>query len=689
MSNASGRRSASTRKLFDTISKLETVKADVTPINRENSTTQEQENPLYENLKSKTDRYNAEKFIAAGGEKAVFSVYDSYSCRNVALARPIFHRFDSEKEQFIKEALICAKLQHPNIVPVYDVGVDCADIPYFTMKLFVGDTFKDILKKLKEGDENYTKDYDLNRLLIIFLKICDAIEYAHLHNVIHCDIKPENVHIDKFGSVLVGDWGLSKIIPTTHDTYNKESSLIDLEVNVLNTNPAPGSIRGTPGYLAPEILHGIHSGDVRSDIYSLGALLYEILSFEKPVDGKTPNEIFENTKKHNIKPLQIKFSSGRDINALKAIVMKALSGNTKERYRSVAELRTEITNYLQGFATSSEKSSYLQLVRLMIHRHKMASGLITGFTLLILVILFGAYEKIIQEKADAEIKRDIAEKNLYLFTQVNKKAKMLSNNLTRLVRNSKFISLESIRYRILALGYAINYESDETQKQLMFKEKAELHYVLQEFNKATECFSPENDDSYNSLFMEECKKFATLKPNDKELLTPDQLAELLTSPYDTTLAMRLFYLHCIQIKNIHPKAMIEPVKRILNIINNNSGTSVSLSVDQGEAGSSIDLRYAPYTDFILPIETERPFNVLSILNPVSVDLSHSWFNDLSKIRGLKLNEINVTNTNIHTERLQEWIKKLKIKKMTVQEGQFSENEVEGLKKLLTLNFEAR
>ena len=685
MSRKNTKAGSYTSNLFDSVSKLETVKANNSSPSKQKKEDSEKGHPLYDNLASRGDRYEDERFIAAGGEKAVFSVYDNYSCRHVALARPIFHRFESEKEQFIKEALICAKLQHPNIVPVYDVGIDNVDIPFFTMKLFVGDTLKDILKKLKDKDPEYLENYNLNKLLIIFINICDAIEYAHLHNVIHCDIKPENIHIDKFGSVLVGDWGLSKIIPTSHVNYNKESSLIDLEVNVINSNPDPGSVRGTPGYLAPEVLVGLHSGDVRSDLYSLGALLYELVSLNKPVLGSNAQEIFENTKKHNILPL-----SSKTPQAIKHIIMKTLSLDSSKRYNCVHDLRIEVTNYLQGFATDSEKSSYLSLLRLMIHRNKVVSGLIAGFTILISLILASAYERINTEKAEAEIKRDISEKNLALFKEVNKKAKMLSDNLSKLVQNSKFISANSITYRTLAQSYAINYENDPVEKSLLYQDKAMLHYILQEFNKAVECLEDAeiNEDHSLYTFYEECKKFAILKANDKELLSPEELNNILENPFDSKLVMQLFYIHTTRAKNIHPTQLLGPVKKILNMINNTEANNFTFTVALEEKGPHLDLTNAPYTDFILPIETQRPFNVLSVFNPASINLSHSWINDLSKLRGLKLREINVSNTNFHQEKFWFWIKKLKIKKVTVMEGQFSPEDIDKNKAFTSVQYDA-
>ena len=691
MSKRTGKDFYTTRNLFDSISKLETVKA-VDSCKESSSSEQKQPDaPLYKNLLLRGDRYTNEKFIAAGGEKAVFSVYDSYSCRSVALARPIFHRFDSEKEQFIKEALICSKLQHPNIVPVYDIGVDCAEIPFFTMKLFAGDTLKDILKKLKEGNEEYQIKYPLNKLLIIFINLCDAIEYAHLHNVIHCDIKPENIHIDRFGSVLVGDWGLSKIIPMTHSSYNKESSLIDLEVNVINANPEPGSVRGTPGYLAPEILRGIHSGDIRSDLYSLGALLYELLSYEKPVTGKTAKEIFENTKQHKIKPLLVKARWERPPEAIKNVILKTLSLNPRDRYSCVQELRTEVTNYLHGFATDAEKSSYLTLIRLMIHRHKLVSGIIAGFTILILFIVMSAYKQIDAEKAEAEIKRDIAEKNLMLFKEVNKKAKLLSDNLSKLVQNSKYISQDSIKYRILAHGYAINYETNKVEKEILLNEKATLHFIMQEFNKALHCLEKAKDDEIHESYKlyKECERLAGIKQNDNELFTTEQLSAYLENPHDSKMAMQLFYLHVKREKSVHPLKLKDSVKQILNLINDVSVNNFAFELDVTDDGIMIDLRSAPYTDFMLPIETQRPFNVLSVLKPSFINFSHSWFNEVSKLRGLKLKSLNISNTNIHKTRFWNWIKKLKIEEITILEGQFPQHEIEENKEFVRINFEAR
>jgi hypothetical protein len=153
--------------------------------------------------------------------------------------------------------------------------------------------------------------------------------------------------------------------------------------------------------------------------------------------------------------------------------------------------------------------------------------------------------------------------------------------------------------------------------------------------------------------------------------------------------MQLFYLHVKRESSTHPLKLKDSVKQILNLINDVSVNNFSFELDVTDDGTMMDLRYAPYTDFMLPIETQRPFNVLSVLKPDSINFSQSWFNEVSKLRGLKLESINIANTNIHKTRFWTWVKKLKIKEITILEGQFPYHEIEENKEFVRVNFEAR
>ena len=168
-----------------------------------------------ENLTSKPPgKYKFIRSIGFGGMKAVLQVGDKDTTRNVAMA--IIPDFDDRPKQdvnrFIREARITARLEHPNIVPIHDIGSDLNGSPYFTMKYLRGHSLAVTLKKLNQGDPEALKQYTLPRLLRTFVKVANAIAFAHSKQIIHLDLKPENVHVGDFGEVLVLDWGLAKFI---------------------------------------------------------------------------------------------------------------------------------------------------------------------------------------------------------------------------------------------------------------------------------------------------------------------------------------------------------------------------------------------------------------------------------------------------------------------------------------------
>ena len=151
-------------------------------------------------------RYLDEQPIAEGGMKNISKGNDSVTSREVAIA----YLKPGQQEHFsnfIKEARLNARLQHPNIMTVYDIGVDDKNQAYFTMKLIEGEELGTIIKRLKKGQET---EYNSQKLLYIFLKICEAIAFAHSKNILHLDLKPENIQVGQFGEVLVCDWGLAK-----------------------------------------------------------------------------------------------------------------------------------------------------------------------------------------------------------------------------------------------------------------------------------------------------------------------------------------------------------------------------------------------------------------------------------------------------------------------------------------------
>ena len=313
-------------------------------------------------LKNNDFRYDILDEIDYGGMKSIFRAIDKQTRRQVAIAFIRNEEYsDKVLRYFIQEAWLTASLQHPNIVPIYDIGVAPDRRPYFVMKLLSGENLASILAKLDHGVEGYSEGYDLNSLLNIFIKICDAVSYAHDSGVIHLDLKPENIQVSNFGQVLLIDWGIafSKLTNKIAEEGEELESLSDLCQTIF------GSIKGTPGYMAPEQMRrGNEPADERADIFGLGAILYSILTYERPgaEESKESVEVFDYDFTW---PSEITIPE-----ALKAIVTKAIEPLPKKRYQSAGELKDDLESFLAGRATEAEQASFIRLLVLLIKRNK-------------------------------------------------------------------------------------------------------------------------------------------------------------------------------------------------------------------------------------------------------------------------------------------------------------------------------
>ncbi|MCM8533647.1 MAG: protein kinase, partial [Lentisphaeraceae bacterium] len=157
--------------------------------------------PIQHDLSKPSAQYIEHELIGEGGVKRIIRVTDNKTDRSVAKAIPLKESSKEGVEAFLREARLTSSLQHPNIIPVYDMGLEPSGKPYFIMEHLTGDTLGLVIKRIAAGDEAYIKNYSLSLLLDIFASICNAIEYAHSRNIIHLDIKPENIHINSYGQV--------------------------------------------------------------------------------------------------------------------------------------------------------------------------------------------------------------------------------------------------------------------------------------------------------------------------------------------------------------------------------------------------------------------------------------------------------------------------------------------------------
>lgn len=330
-------------------------------------------------------RYRIDDAIAAGGMGAILKAWDNEAERHVAMK--VMLRDDLEgtaSRRFIREARVVAQLEHPNIIPVHEIGTSELGDPYFTMKWVQGDTLADILYRISKGDAAMNARYPLPVLLDIFLKILDAIAFAHSRRILHLDLKPHNILIGPFGEVMVLDWGLAQTANEpdpdpwweTEDRFPATSRLITQD----------GLVKGTPGYMAPEQAKGRTTElDSRADIFSLGAILYTMLTFKCPVSGDNRSEIlaatitgeFERPTKRSARPVP---------KALEAVVMKALARDKDARYQSVDDLHIEIWSYLEGRATSAENPGIFTHLKLFMQRFRNEVSLISA-SILVTVLL--------------------------------------------------------------------------------------------------------------------------------------------------------------------------------------------------------------------------------------------------------------------------------------------------------------
>lgn len=376
-------------------------------------------------------KYVVGRVLAAGGMGAILDCRDLNVRRSVAMKVMLDPEGASEPQilRFIEEAQVTGQLEHPGVVPVHDLGVDAAGRVYYTMKFVRGRTLKNILSNLARADADTVAAFPLNRLLTIFLRVCDAVAYAHHKHVLHRDLKPENIMVGDFGEVYVMDWGLAKVLqPTATNGREAERPVarapIDRARNDVpgtDANTLAGAVMGTPVYMAPEQAQGlVETLDARADVYALGGILYELLALRRAVDGQTALAILTRVARGELTPLPADTDprarphcpGGRIPEALGAVARKALALAPEHRYRTVQELKADIEAYQAGFATAAEQAGLGRLLLLFLRRHRTFALSAAAIVLALAVGLSAAlvqWRKAVRAEAAAGVQRRAAE----------------------------------------------------------------------------------------------------------------------------------------------------------------------------------------------------------------------------------------------------------------------------------------
>lgn len=348
--------------------------------------------------------------LGRGGIGRVLAVYDRHLGRRVAIKELLPSSeageiAESDLIRFLREARVTGQLEHPNIVPVYELGQRSDGTLFYSMKIVRGRTLRQALK----GAETLA---DRLRLLPHYVDLANAIAYAHSRGVVHRDIKPDNVMLGEFGETIVLDWGLTKVRGEPEDvavgaTVRRQRALLDSDTD---SATRAGDVLGTPAYMSPEQAAGdIGRVDERSDVWSLGAVLFEMLTGQPPFRGSKPMEMLWRVAEGDVPRVSdFEPAAPRD---LAAVAQKAMRRRRADRYPDATSLVADVEAFMTGQRVGAYDYTALELLRKFIVEHRAAATAVFAIALVVLVggiLTFAAYQRALVEQERARVAEQLA-----------------------------------------------------------------------------------------------------------------------------------------------------------------------------------------------------------------------------------------------------------------------------------------
>ena len=553
------------------------------------------------------ERYVELEFIAEGATKKVYRATDSHCSREVALAYIKEDVFDlSQAVDFIREVQITSSLEHPNIIRIYDIGINDGR-PWFSMEYLSGKTLEEFIKE--------NPALSLFERLEIFRQLCDAVTYAHDNDILHLDLKPSNVNIGNQNQVILCDWGISSSVSTTPEA--------DLDKG----HTLKGYVKGSPGYMAPEQASANYKKHRSADIFGLGAVLHFLLTSEAPVAGATSAEKLENTKLGSLRTFDRKEIPPR----LLPILEKALAIDPSERYQYASHLSKDIEKYQSGHATAFESASTFKKFTLFISRHKVPAAIVSTLLLSLVVFTLFYIRDINKQKnrasvasqhaqeaqQKAEESKEVAEKALRDYKEGQEILKQVNNKFAATLLIENRISLRSFNFKKALKDALLSHEKKPTN-QTQFR-IGYTYLILGEFTKAHEYLKETTSKHFRLL-----KKIAEQYQNVEKLTVKQFFAiyDQVAGKYNN-LPIYLVASYC---NRSSPQDKVEVIIGVLARMNKIKPQKITYQQESNTLSLAGCGDVITTHTFIWPDDRTSLINLLILLKPATIIVDDTPFN---------------------------------------------------------------
>jgi serine/threonine-protein kinase len=468
-----------------------------------------QEDALAEGLGSTTqskaslwntrDRFQPIRLYARGGMGMAWVARDCELHREVALnvIEPRFAERPEQRSRFVLEAEITGKLEHPGVAPIYSLGQNAEGRLYYAMRFVRGESLAAVIKRfhkpvaLKAGRlARHASPFwgiEFRQLLGSFLDVCNTIDYAHSRGVLHRDLKPANIILGRYGETLVVEWGLAKVIDPA--SFLPERPGADFEPSFERETPGasgaaePGILVGTPAYMSPEQASGaIDDFGVASDVYSLGATLYELLTGDAAFRGDSQAEVLDKARNGSFPPPR---SVCRFVPApLEAICCKAMARQPEQRFARVRELARDVEHWLADEPVTAYREGNIERLGRWVRRHR--TWVYSAFATIVGIGLMATAAAVVIEgsrQREAEARRE-AESNFRMAQDaVDDYLTNVSENT--LLKQQDSVDIRNLRQDLLtsALRFYQQFVDQRGQDPGLRQELANAYFRVGEITK--------------------------------------------------------------------------------------------------------------------------------------------------------------------------------------------------------------